>query len=85
MRPAEFGEQNTILGRPPNMTDEECAFLPVWTDARQCVSLWRASWRERLSFLLFGKLWLTVLCGYSHPPVAMNVTKKFFLEADDEQ
>ncbi len=36
--------------------------LPAWRGADgTVVTRWRATWRERLRFLLFGDMWLTML------------------------
>lgn len=81
MKPTDFPESNKLLLKPKDMTDEECASLPVWTDGEMCVSLWRPSLRERLSLLLFGKCWLFALSGGTQPPVAMMIAKDIFEKA----
>ncbi len=80
--PNNFPEANRDLLKPDGMTDEECGSLPVYTDGRECVSLWRMSWRERLSALLFGRAWLFVLSGGTQPPVAMTVARTVFEESN---
>ena len=57
------------LSRPRGMTKEECGPLPIWHDGTQCISCWRPSWRERLSILFFGRIWLSVFSGMRQPPV----------------
>ena len=83
--PARFPEANRNLldngYRSENVTD--IAELPVWTDGEQCVSCWRLTWRERLSALLFGKVFLAVLSGRNQPPVAMSATRTYFAKAAD--
>lgn len=69
MQPKPFPESNRDLLKPDGMTDEECGPLPVFTDGETCVSCWRPTWRERLSILLFGRVWLGVLSGGTQPPV----------------
>lgn len=76
MTPIPFSESNRVLQAPAGAAD--IASLPVWTDDQQCVSCWRLTWRERLSALLFGRVWLAVLSGRSQPPVALLVTRRFF-------
>lgn len=56
MYPVEFQEMNRVLGSE----SEEFDSLPVFTDGRECISCWQMSWKERLSALLFGKVWLSV-------------------------
>ncbi len=68
MTPVPFPEQSDVLGRPPTMTDEECRPLPVFRDGVNVVSCWRPSWRERLSILFFGRVWLALMSGTTQPP-----------------
>jgi len=82
MTPLEFEQQLIVLAKPDNMTDEECGPLPVYSDGEQCVSLWRMSWRERISALFFGRVWLQVYSGSTQPPVALAVTKELFEKGD---
>lgn len=56
--------------------------LPIWTDGEQCVSCWRMSWRERLSALLFGRVWLAVLSGYTQPPVCIQASREYLKEVN---
>ncbi len=51
--------------------------LPVWTDAKQCVSCWKMSWRERLSALLFGRVWVAILSGDTQPPVYVQASREY--------
>ena len=81
MIPVPFKEQTKVLEMPPGMTDEECSPLSVFCDGRQCISLWRPSWRERLSILLFGRVWLYVLSGNTQPPVALEAARTVFRPA----
>lgn len=69
------GEHVRVLAKPKSMTDEECGSLPVFGVDGQCVSCWRMSWRERLSALVFGRMWIAVLSGQSQPPIAPMVTR----------
>lgn len=78
MHPVLFKEQTYILSKPENMMYEECASLPVFRDGKQCISAWKMSFKERLSALLFGKMWLYVLSGETQPPVTVLVTRTVF-------
>ncbi|RPJ28026.1 MAG: hypothetical protein EHM33_05970 [Chloroflexi bacterium] len=80
MEPKKFEQANKTLTKPSNMTDEECGSLPVFTDGKVCISLWKMTWRERFSALFFGKLWLFVHSGYTQPPVAPMVQREIFSE-----
>ena len=82
MNPIEFKEQTKVLGKPKNMTDEECGSLPVYCDGQQCISCWKLSWKERLQVLLYGKLWAFVISGYTQPPIAFSVNKTVFQVED---
>jgi hypothetical protein len=84
MKPIPFAQSNKTLGPPPGMTNEECGSLPIYNDGVYCVSCWQMSWRERLSALFFGKVWLHVMGGHTQPPVAIDVTKTIFKEVEHE-
>lgn len=71
MKPIEFAEANRNLTKPPNMTDDECSSLAVFTDGQDCISCWRPTFRERISIALFGRVWLFVHSGHTQPPVAL--------------
>jgi hypothetical protein len=78
MIPVPFAEQNKTLTKPQGMTDDECGSLPVYNDGQQSVSCWGLNWRERLSALLYGKVWLQVYAGWTQPPVALSAAKTIF-------
>lgn len=78
MKPVKFKEANAELGKPPSMTDDECGSLPVFKDGKQCISLWKLSFKERLQVLFFGKIWLGVISGMTQPPVWLDSSKTVF-------
>jgi len=78
MQPVEFKQANKNLLKPENMTDEECESLPVFNDGKVCISLWQMTWKERISALLFGKIWLFVNSGHTQPPVALMAEREIF-------
>jgi len=78
MEPMKFEQANKNLLKPQGMTDEECGNLPVFSDGKVCISLWKMTWRERLSALFFGKVWLWVHSGQTQPPVGLLVTNEIF-------
>jgi hypothetical protein len=80
MEPTSFPQSNKTLGPPPGMTEEECGKLPIFTDGKQCVSLWQMNWRERLSALFVGRIWLFVMSGQTQPPVLLMAKKEIFVE-----
>ena len=83
MEPINFEYVTGTLERPYRMTDEECGPLPIFTDGKQCVSLWHMSLRERLSALVFGKIWVQVLSGVTQPPISLSVARNIF-EVDND-
>lgn len=82
MKPIDFAEQNKTLTKPVDMTDEECGSLPVYNDGSQSVSCWRLSWRERISALWHGRIWLQVYAGHTQPPVSLTAARTIFTDAD---
>lgn len=84
MTPIKFKEVNRTLLKPISMTDEECYSLPVFTDGSSCVSRWKLSWKERLSILLFGKIWLVVISGKTQPPVYLDCSRTVFEEVSSD-
>ena len=79
---ANFAESHRVLGPPSTMTSEECDLLPVYCDGETCLSCWDMTFRERLSALFFGKVWLWVHSGKTQPPVAMTAARTVFVETD---
>jgi hypothetical protein len=79
MKPFQFWRANKILMPPKGggVNSQDIAYLPVWTDGTQCVSCWRLTWRERLSVLFFGRVWLAVLSGGTQPPVALQGCREY--------
>ena len=78
MNPLRFKQQSVILARPNTMSSEECGPLPVYSDGQECISSWQMSWRERLSSLFFGRVWLRVYSGQTQPPVSLIATRELF-------
>jgi hypothetical protein len=78
MEPMKFEQANRNLLKPEGMTDDECGPLPVFSDGTQCISLWKMTWRERLSALFFGKVWLFVYSGHTQPPVGLMAMNEIF-------
>jgi len=58
MKPIGFKEQTCIYAE----NQPEYVPLPVFkTDDGEVISCWAMTWRERLSVLLTGKIWWSVL------------------------
>ena len=86
MKPVGFKYVNKVLSPngqkySPNVTGVDS--LPIWTDGEQCVSCWRMSLRERLSALIFGRIWVAVLSGHTQPPICVNANRDYLQEEKD--
>lgn len=77
MKPIEFNEQNKVLLKPENMTDEECKSLPVFSNGKECISCWQLSDEEIEKLKETKCIWLGVLSGQTQPPVFLNVDNPF--------
>jgi hypothetical protein len=55
--PLAFPEQTVVWAKdqPPFLP------LPAYTDARETITCWGLTWRERFGVLLTGRLWLRQL------------------------
>lgn len=84
LSPTKFDEANRNL-KPENMTDEECSSLWVYSDGSQCISCWKMTWKQRISALLHGRIWLSVISGYTHPPVWLDCGKTVFIKEDKKK
>lgn len=80
MKPSNFKEANKTLQKPAGMTDAQCSPLPIWNNGKDCISLWRLSWKERLSVLFFGRIWLCILSGETQPPVWLDASRSVFIK-----
>ena len=78
MKPIQFEESNATLQKPESMTDEECKPLPIFRNDKQCISCWCPTFKERLSVLLHGKVWLSVFSRNTQPPVWLLGEKTVF-------
>ena len=84
MQPIGFPQANRNLMKPDVMTEEQCGSLPVFTNGEQCISLWQMTWKERLSALFFGKVWLWVYSGGTQPPVGLLAAKEIFANEEKQ-
>lgn len=80
MTPLAFPESNRTLNAPEGM--DNCSALPVWSDGQQCISCWRPNWRERLSILFFGRVWIWVWSGHTQPPIALAGERQIFSKGE---
>ena len=66
--PVEFRGSNFVWkGWPADEKREEVLDLPAYRADHQTISCWRMTWRERLTVLFTGRVWLHVV-GHQ-PPV----------------
>jgi hypothetical protein len=77
MKPIGFKESNGVLGKPENMTDEECDQLPVFRDGVHCISCWKLSEEELNQVQKTGCIYLGILSGGTQPPVFLQVENPF--------
>ena len=86
MFPASFHESNGYLGKPPDMTHDECDALSVWRGdvtvdgggaVPAVVSCWKLTPDELEEVNRTGRVWLYVV-GRTMPPVMMAGNKPEF-------
>ena len=75
MRPVKFAEENKVFKGPEG---GDIIPLPVYQDTKEIMSCWKMSWKERLSAIIFGKVWLSVM-GQAQPPVYLLAMDSFFI------
>jgi hypothetical protein len=75
----DFKEANKTLLPPNKMpSDIKCTELRIYNDGQRCLSKWKMNWKDRLSALIYGNIWLDILSGETQPPVAIKCTKTMF-------
>ena len=73
MKPINFKQSNlNLIGKG------EIKPLPAFRDGQHIISCWKMSLKEKLSALLFGKVWLIVKSSKTHPPVKIHCERKGF-------
>ena len=73
MKPIDFKERNVML-----LGKGVVKNLPAYRDGSCIRSRWEMSLKERLSALLFGKVWLRVRAIKTQPAVSIHCTHKRF-------
>ena len=74
--PIEFPEQNYVLGKPKDWTDEQCVPLPCFIDQSQVVSCWQLTQQECEEIGRTGKLFIGV-AGATTPPIWITSINPF--------
>lgn len=85
MRPVPFKYANKMLQPSGAQYSDDVLkvdSLPVFTNGEQCVSCWQMSLRERLSALLFGRVWLSLLSGQTQPPAHIQASREYLRELE---
>jgi hypothetical protein len=82
MKPIKFKEQNTMLGRPKCMTDEECISLPCFRDGTEVISKWKLTTEDIEHINIHGYIWVRILSGESQPPVCIEAKENIFQMVD---
>lgn len=73
-------KEAVITVRGDHLTDhygQKVGNLRAYRDGVEVITKWRMSWRERLSALFFGAVWLRFL-GQTIPPVALVAERNIF-------
>lgn len=73
MEPINFKEAN-VNYKPNKRMPKDSGDLPAFRDRGSVLSCWKMTWRERVSALVFGKIWLCVLGG-GQPGVWLKASK----------
>lgn len=84
MLPAEFDQANFTFTKPANMTDEECASLPVFKGQDTnglpvIISKWRFNKEDLEIIAETGEIWLQIV-GDGMPPVSLYTENPFVTE-----
>lgn len=86
MKPTKFDLANKTLNPSGAQYSENVVgveSLHVWSDGEQAVSCWRMTWRERLSAMIYGRVWVAVLAGGTQPPMYAEAASTYFRESNE--
>lgn len=88
MKPVSFPQQTKVLGAPaghvPNREIGVIIGLPVHATEHQCISCWRPTWRERMSALFFGRVWVAVASPHTQPAIYLQASRAYFEKPDSK-
>jgi len=81
MKPVAFKESDAVLLRPKDMTDDECAPLPIFRARGMMegvlISCWKPSLKDIVRIILHRKIWVWVRSGTTQPPIALETDNPF--------
>jgi hypothetical protein len=80
MKPIEFPLMNCKVSE----NQDEYITLPAFQDESYTISCWQFTWKERLRFLLTGKLW-TLLMNFGGPVQPMSFDLECPLEVHKKE
>lgn len=74
MQPVDFPEQNRVWAKD----QPEYRPLPAYTDDQQTIACWQMTWRERVTVLLTGRIWVRLM-NFGRPltPSLLQVESPF--------
>ncbi len=83
-----FDESNLALGKPDDMTHDECEALSVWRGLSESgqplvISCWKTTREELAEIARTGRVWLVVY-GNTMPPVALCGSSPFPKSENDQ-
>lgn len=78
LKPVPFKEANRELY--PAMYSKQHKGIVVFTDGEQCISRWKLTLRQRLSVLIFGRMWLGIRSGNSMPGAWLDCGMTCFIK-----
>lgn len=67
---------NKVLRAPEGM--KNVTDLALFVGGGRCISAHKLSFRERISALVFGTVWLDLISGDSQPPCMVTVQRSYF-------
>ena len=73
MKPIKFKESNVTL-----TGEGEIKNLPAFRNGEHIMSCWKMNLKEKISALIFGKVWLIVKSRKTQPPVSINIGRTGF-------
>ncbi len=80
MKPSYFKECNRRLANTPPKGSEDFFPQEFYTDGTNSLYLYKPTIRERLSILIFGRVWLTMKTGKDIAPAMLIRGKRAVFE-----